>query len=52
MKIALENLELEHLWVVYPGKETYKLSENITAVPLKDIPEDGKGTLFVQEVKQ
>jgi len=52
MKIALKNLELEHLWVVYPGKETYKLSENITAVPLKDIPEDGKGTLFVQEVKQ
>jgi hypothetical protein len=46
----MENLKLQHLWVVYPGKATYRLSENITVLPLKDIPEDGKGTLFVQSV--
>ncbi|MBW2266289.1 MAG: DUF4143 domain-containing protein [Deltaproteobacteria bacterium] len=39
MKIALEDLELEHLWVVYPGKETYGLSEDVTVIPLKEIPE-------------
>ena len=39
MKIGFEALELEHLWVIYPGKETYKLSENITVLPLKEIPE-------------
>ncbi|MBU0600754.1 ATP-binding protein [bacterium] len=46
MKIALENLKIEHLWVVYPGKEVYRLADNVTALPLKDIPEDGNGTLF------
>jgi hypothetical protein len=39
MKIGLEDLELEHLWVVYPGKETYKLSEDVTVMPLPEIPE-------------
>jgi len=39
MKIAAEDLNLAHLWVVYPGKETYKLSEKITVSPLKKIPE-------------
>lgn len=38
-KIGLEDLELEHLWVVYPGKETYKLSEDVTVMPLPEIPE-------------
>lgn len=38
MPIALQDLELEHLWVVYPGNESYKLSQNITVLPLKQIP--------------
>ena len=39
MKIAIEDLELEHLWVIYPGKECYKLSQQVTVFPLKEIPE-------------
>lgn len=39
MRSALENLELEHLWIVYPGKETYRLSGNVTALPLVDVPD-------------
>lgn len=31
MKIACEDLKLEHLYVVYPGTETFSLSEKITA---------------------
>lgn len=37
MKIVVDDLDLEHLWVVYPGSEFYKLAENITVLPLKNI---------------
>ncbi len=40
MKIVCEDLELEHLWVVYPGDKEYKLAENITAFPLENLPAD------------
>lgn len=39
MKSALEDLELDRLWVVYPGKATYPLTERIRVVPLADIPD-------------
>ncbi|HSX04238.1 MAG TPA: ATP-binding protein [Rhabdochlamydiaceae bacterium] len=31
MRIACQDLKLDHLYVVYPGKETFSLSEKITA---------------------
>jgi hypothetical protein len=37
MHIALENLQLEHLWVVYPGTRRYPITEKITALPLREI---------------
>lgn len=37
MEMAVHDLELSRLWVVYPGKKSYKLSEKITARPLEDI---------------
>jgi predicted AAA+ superfamily ATPase len=37
MKIAIEDLKLEHLWVVYPGKERYSLDEKCTSMPLTGI---------------
>lgn len=37
MHIALEDLQLEHLWVVYPGTLRYPLTEKITALPLREI---------------
>ena len=39
MQSALVDLELEHLWVVYPGKEKYRIAERITALPLNGIME-------------
>ncbi len=37
MHIALADLGLDQLWVVYPGKERYDLHEKITVVPLVGI---------------
>ena len=39
MKTAVEDLELERLWVVYPGKAAYALTEKIRVIPLADIPD-------------
>lgn len=39
MKSALEDLSLERLWVVYPGKTAYRLSEKVQVFPLADIGE-------------
>jgi predicted AAA+ superfamily ATPase len=33
MHIAFKDLDLEHLWVVYPGREEYAIAEKITAIP-------------------
>ena len=40
MRSALTDLQLEHLWIVYPGAETYKLAGNVTALPLSSIGEE------------
>jgi len=37
MHIAVEDLGLEHLWVVYPGDEKYPLDNKITVIPLEEI---------------
>jgi len=37
MHVVLEDLRLEHLWVIYPGSRVFRLSEKITAWPLSRI---------------
>ena len=37
MLIALEYLNLEHLWVIYPGKHIYPIHKRITLFPLRNI---------------
>jgi predicted AAA+ superfamily ATPase len=37
MRIALENLELDHLTVVYPGDRPYPLAELVRVVPLEAV---------------
>jgi len=39
MKTAVEDLGLERLWALYPGKAAYPLSENIQVLPLADLPD-------------
>lgn len=37
MRTAFPELQLKHLWVVYPGNETYPVEKNITALPLVNL---------------
>ena len=37
MRVAIGDLGLEHLWVVYPGEIEYPLADKITALPLRKI---------------
>ncbi len=39
MHVALDDLKLDHLWVIYPGTLRYPITENITALPLREIGE-------------
>jgi len=38
MQIAVHDLALAHLWIVYPGRHEYALDEKITALPLDALP--------------
>jgi predicted AAA+ superfamily ATPase len=37
MRIALADLALEHLWVLYPGRDSYELDERLSVVPLQEL---------------
>ena len=39
MYVALEDLGLEHLWVVYPGQDMFPMHPKITALPLARLNE-------------
>jgi predicted AAA+ superfamily ATPase len=36
-RAAVDELELEHLWIVYPGTDEYKIDKNITVLPLANV---------------
>jgi uncharacterized protein len=38
MSVAMQDLSLEHLWVIYPGNQEYDLDAKITVVPAGSIP--------------
>jgi predicted AAA+ superfamily ATPase len=37
MHLALQVLELQHLWVIYPGEHSYPVQERITVLPLQSV---------------
>ena len=37
MRIASLELSLEHLWIVFPGNETYPIMKKITSLPVKNL---------------
>ena len=39
MRVALNDLGLEHLWVVYPGTEAYALDDRISVLPIAHVPD-------------
>jgi len=48
MQIALEDLKLEQLVVLYPGTQRYALSKRVTAVPLAAVAEGDVEALFAR----
>ena len=43
MHVAIDDLGLEHLWVVYPGSVRYPITDRITAMPLVEVNEAALG---------
>lgn len=39
MHVAIEDLSLEHLWVIYPGHQEYPLHDKISVIPISAIPQ-------------
>jgi len=39
METAIHDLALKHLWVVYPGRQEYVFSEEISIIPLDRTPQ-------------
>jgi predicted AAA+ superfamily ATPase len=37
---AIKDLNLQHLWIVYPGTDQYRLNDKITVLPISDIRTD------------
>lgn len=51
MQIALEDLKLEQLVVLYPGPQRYALSDRATVVPLAMVAEGGVEALFPKRTR-
>ncbi len=39
MRVAISDLGLRHLFVVYPGQHSYELDQRVMVVPLKQVRE-------------
>jgi predicted AAA+ superfamily ATPase len=48
MHIALQDLKLDHLWVVYPGERRYSLHQRVTALPFDSLLEMSSRDLYRQ----
>ena len=46
MRVALADLQLEHLVVIYPGNRAYLLGDRVTVTPLAKIAQGGINALF------
>ncbi len=47
MRTALEDLELDRLFVIYPGSLSFPIADKVQALPLSDLGKPGAGTLFI-----
>ena len=39
MRIALDDLKLDRLWIIYPGEHQYPVDEKLEVWPLQQIPD-------------
>ena len=45
MRTAIRDLQLEHLWVVYPGDEDYELDKAISVLSVRSLPQHFRSIL-------
>lgn len=38
MHVAIQDLALQHLWVIYPGRQEYSLHDKISVIPIDAVP--------------
>jgi predicted AAA+ superfamily ATPase len=38
MRTAMETLKLDHLWIIYPGQQSYPVYDKISVLPVRDLP--------------
>jgi len=38
MRTAMETLNLDHLWIIYPGQQSYPVYDKISVLPVRDLP--------------
>jgi hypothetical protein len=38
MHVAIQDLSLEHLWVIYLGHQEYSLHDKISVIPIDAVP--------------
>ena len=38
MHTALKDLGLGHLWVIYPGKDSYPLADRLSVLSITEVP--------------
>jgi len=38
MLVAIQNLQLDRLWVVYPGAQEYTVDDKIAVLPASSLP--------------
>lgn len=48
MRVALHDLGLDHLWVVYPGSVPYAIDDRISAIPLEAVSSSVEGFLAAE----
>lgn len=46
MRSALDDLQLDHLTVIYPGERPYPLADRVTVLPLAALAEQGDQAIF------
>ena len=51
MRIALEDLKLEQLVVLYPGPKEYALAERVRVVPLAKVANSSADEIFPRQCK-
>ena len=43
IRAVMRDLPLEHLWIVYPGPDRYRLDEAVSVLPVTELPQAATG---------